>query len=226
MNVKALVPVPARRLARQYHQRLALKRALGHIAARVEAGELPSAEMRALSYGWANEGFSAEAALLAAAVRHAALASGPVLECGSGLSTILLALATRRKRTPVMSLENDAGWARRVREWLPYDARHVRVQVAPLERYDGFDWYAAETTTYPSFSLVVCDGPPGATRGGRYGLVPVMRKHFAPGCVILLDDANRNDERATAERWADELGASLTIQGDAQHALATLVLPG
>ena len=55
---------------------------------------------------------------------------------------------------------------------------------------------------------VVCDGPPSGTVGGRYGLVPVMREHLRPGCVILLDDAWREDERAVARRWDSELGAT------------------
>ena len=61
--------------------------------------------------------------------------------------------------------------------------------------------------------------------GGRYGLVPVMRERFAPGCVILLDDAQRTAERMIAERWARELGASLALEGDDDRAFAVLTLP-
>jgi hypothetical protein len=63
------------------------------------------------------------------------------------------------------------------------------------------------------FALVVCDGPPYDTKGGRYGLVPRMRERLQPGCVILLDDAYREQERAIARRWKAELGASFTILG-------------
>jgi hypothetical protein len=64
-----------------------------------------------------------------------------------------------------------------------------------------------------SFPLVVCDGPPGSTKGGRYGLVPIMREWLKPGCVILLDDAGREQERAIARRWEAELGASSETLG-------------
>jgi hypothetical protein len=45
----------------------------------------------------------------------------------------------------------------------------------------------------------VCDGPKGTTRGGRYGLAPVMKDRLAPGCIVLLDDTSREAERAIIE---------------------------
>ena len=93
MRMRSLLPAPARRLARQYHQWLSFQRALSRSNDRLEKGELPASEVSALSYGWGNEGFSAEDIFLQAVVRHAAVSTAPVLECGSGLSTILLAIA-------------------------------------------------------------------------------------------------------------------------------------
>lgn len=227
MKARALVPAPARRLARQYHRWLAFQGAISRSADRVAAGELPASEVGALTYGWGNEGFSAENGFLTAAVRHAASTSGPILECGSGLSTVLLSIATRSRRTLTVSLESDAGWAKRVERAIrQHGGQSTIVQRAPL-RYYAPDrmWYDADFNRMPAtFSLVVCDGPPGDTPGGRYGLVPLMRDRLAPGCVILLDDVNREPERAIAERWADELSASLVIEGDG-HAIATLTLP-
>jgi hypothetical protein len=36
----------------------------------------------------------------------------------------------------------------------------------------------------------------------------VMRERLQPGCVILLDDAERGPEREVARRWQSELGAT------------------
>lgn len=73
---------------------------------------------------------------------------------------------------------------------------------SPLKDYGDFCWYDAPLESMPdSFSLVICDGPPGATKGGRYGLVPFMRDRLRSGCVILLDDAEREEERTIAARW-------------------------
>jgi hypothetical protein len=56
------------------------------------------------------------------------------------------------------------------------------------------------------FSLVICDGPPGSTKGGRYGLLPVMGDRLPPGSTILLDDAGRADEAKLIKRWESEAG--------------------
>ncbi len=60
---------------------------------------------------------------------------------------------------------------------------------------------------------MVCDGPPETTRGGRYGLVPVMLEKLRADCTILLDDGAREGERETAERWAKLLGCTPEIIG-------------
>ncbi len=88
-------------------------------------------------------------------------------------------------------------------------ARHrldnVRVCQAELRDFGEFDWYAAPPEDLPkNFGLVICDGPPGGTVGGRYGLFPRMRSHLAPDCVVLLDDAGRTAEQATLARWRQE----------------------
>jgi hypothetical protein len=38
-------------------------------------------------------------------------------------------------------------------------------------------------------------------------LVPVMHKRLQPGCIVLLDDAERAHERQVARRWQSELPA-------------------
>ena len=47
---------------------------------------------------------------------------------------------------------------------------------------------------------------PSATRGGRYGLAPMISDRMLPGCTVLLDDAIRSDERKIAARWTEEFG--------------------
>ena len=74
------------------------------------------------------------------------------------------------------------------------------------------------------FSLVICDGPPARTPGGRYGLLPVMKSHLRPGCVILLDDVSRLEEREIIARWAEESGAKYSFEG-AEKPFGILTLP-
>jgi len=87
--------------------------------------------------------------------------------------------------------------------------------VKPLKDYTGFSWYDPPLESMPvSFALVICDGPPADTVGGRYGLVPIMRQRLKPSCIILLDDAVRDQDQEIAKRWEAELGTQSEILGD------------
>ena len=168
-----------------------------------------------LVFGWGNP-WSAQLEFLIASLEHVRDAKGPVLECGSGLSTLLIGVVAQARGVKVVSLEHDAPYAARVRDFLEkYDIRSVELSVAPLKNYDGFDWYDAPNldAIREKFSVVICDGPPGKTRGGRYGLVPVMLGKLAPDCIILLDDGARAEEQAIAARWKPMLSASEELVG-------------
>jgi hypothetical protein len=184
------------------HRRHVLRRALAALPALGEATPAMrmASTLEALVYGWGNETFSARHDFLAAVLSYGRRAAGPILECGSGLSTVVLAKVSRQ---PVWSLEHDPGWRDRTQAAL---ARHgcLQAQVvwAPLRSYGGFTWYDPPLAMMPNdFALVVCDGPPSGTPGGRYGLFPVMRSRVRPGCVVLLDDAGRDAEALVADRW-------------------------
>ena len=168
-----------------------------------------------LIYGWGNQGWSALDEYLAGCIEHALSARGASLECGSGLSTILLGAIAQRQGRSHWVLEHTPEWAAKVQRCLSrYQLDSVVLCQKPLKDYGDFCWYDAPLESMPdSFSLVVCDGPPGSTKGGRYGLVPLMRARLRSGCVILLDDAEREQERAIAGRWQAELGATFEILG-------------
>jgi len=50
-----------------------------------------------------------------------------------------------------------------------------------------------------------------------------MQPQLADRCLILLDDARRDEERAIARRWQSELSASLEVRGG-QHPYVELLL--
>jgi hypothetical protein len=152
---------------------------------------------------------SIDSNFLAGMLRWYGKTSGPVLECGSGLTTLVLATAAWTQARPSVSLEDDARWNARIRAALPRRARsRLDCRVVPLVDHGDFDWYDVEAVNLPNgIGLVVCDGPKGTTRGGRYGLAPVMKDRLAPGCIVLLDDTSREAERAIIEQWCAELPA-------------------
>jgi hypothetical protein len=214
---KAALPPRAREYLRARHRDLVFRRAMRRYLTDPEAAIAPgSTVMSDLVYGWGNDFWSALEEYLTACVRAAMRADGPILECGSGLTSIVVGAIAQRAGTTMWSLEHNPEWGRRVQDRLTrYRIDAVRLSSAPLKDYRGFTWYDPPLDRMPDrFAFVVCDGPPGMTRGGRYGLAPVMGDRLKPGCVILLDDASRQEEREIAERWEAELGATSELLGD------------
>lgn len=166
--------------------------------------------------GWGNSDFVATEEYLAACVTHALNSSGPTLECGSGLSTVLMSAVAKKRGHAHWVLEDSPDWATKVFSLIRKYSLDSAVSfcVKPLRDYGDFCWYDPPLESMPGdFDLVICDGPPGTTKGGRYGLVPIMKEHLKSGCVILLDDAGREGERAAAARWETELNASSELCG-------------
>lgn len=148
---------------------------------------------------WGNE-WAAAPGFLAAAAKLAP-ECGPVLECGSGLTTLVLGAAG----IEVHALEHDLGWYRRVRAALDrYGITSVRLTYAPL---DESGWYRSPFGPSTEFGLVVIDGPPRAY--GRDGLFRVLG-HAIGDAVWLMDDADDPAQMAMIEAEAGKLGRSVT----------------
>jgi hypothetical protein len=141
-----------------------------------------------------------------------------ILECGSGLSTKLVAATLAATNQGKMySLEHMPSWVSRVsRRLSKRERRRVRVLEAKLIDYTEFSWYS--TSSLPPniiFDLVICDGPPEKTKGGRYGLLPLMHDRLTPEVLILLDDlVTHRSEYKIIQRWEREFGYSCEVRGE------------
>ncbi|HZX32171.1 MAG TPA: hypothetical protein VFF03_12535 [Rhodocyclaceae bacterium] len=216
-TLRAALPAPVRHFLRARHRDWVLRRAMAAYRRNPLAAIDPDSPLLAdLVYGWGNDGWSALREYLAACIRHALVARGPILECGSGLTTLLVGVAAEKAGVELWSMEHLPDWGDRVGDALRrFDLGAVRLHVASLRDYAGYAWYDPPLKAMPyNFSLVICDGPPGSTWGGRYGLLPIMGKKLAPDCVILLDDGARTDEQSIARRWQAESGGSLETLGE------------
>lgn len=176
-----------------------------------------------LSLGWGNEGFAAQTDYLEEVSRQATCATGPVLECGSGLTTIMLGLLAGRRGIRIWSLEHFPEWQARVTNVLErFEIPNVQICAAPLRSYGEFSWYEPPLAEMPKeFQLVICDGPPGSTAGGRYGLLPVMGDHLPAGATILLDDATRPGEVECLRRWTKETNFTVSSPQENKFAVIT-----
>src|SRR6266566_2003459 len=236
------VPGPWKQAARAALQRQQLRRAMRHLVS-LPIGTVPDHRLLAeLRSAWDNEGFTADLDYLAEVARLAAATPGPVLECGSGLTTLLLGALAGRRGVEVWSLEHDADWRRRVSVAL---REHITDQVylwlSPLTDYGEFDWYAA--------TLRVPTGLVGARRALRWGVLshaarprgrragwggrvraaaPRRRRRRgrrrraqpvpprAPAAPPVLSDRARAPRSAPSRRCARRTGAGVRIEGAAE----------
>jgi hypothetical protein len=211
-----LLPAGLSQAGHALHRRFAFDGAMRRfLSDPAGAAKLPSRVLDRLVFGWGNPGWSGHAEYLQACIVHAFNCDGPILECGSGLTTLLVGHVARLNGNSMWSLEHIPEWATRVQHALDrYGIRSVSICRAPIRSYGDLDWYDTSPHALPhSFSLVICDGPPSATRGGRYGLSQVLRDQLASDCTILLDDASRADEMRLAVQWGRELGMSWERRG-------------
>ena len=223
-RLKQLVPAPLKRTAQAARLNWRLRRAIKRIA-NLPLGQNPTAKMLLdLQVGWGNQDYAARTDFLEEVARRATSTAGPILECGSGLTTILLGLLAGRRGVQTYSLEHGLEWHTRIKQSLDrFKLPNVQVHWAPLRKYDGFDWYDPPLAQLPKeFAFVICDGPPGETRGGRIGLLPVLGERLGPGSVILLDDTERASEAEVLRRWAIQARINVSLRKNVSGSFAVI----
>jgi predicted O-methyltransferase YrrM len=136
-----------------------------------------------------------------------------VVECGSGASTLWLALAMRRCGIDgrIIALDHDPVFGGRTRDLL---ARHgvrdlAEVRDAPLESLsvDGetYSWYARRAwEDLTGIDLLFVDGPPATTgHQARYPALPLLSGSLSPVATAVLDDLVVPDMQKVLRLWLD-----------------------
>jgi predicted O-methyltransferase YrrM len=132
---------------------------------------------------WDND-FTPPAQELFAMLEIARQTDGKILECGSGLSTLLLASTGK----PVTSLEQDSSYAENVNKILSKCG--IESGVIVTELVDG--WYDVDLEEY---SMIFIDGP---AEKGRIGILKKI-KSIPTGCTVIIDDVNQEKHDITKE---------------------------
>jgi hypothetical protein len=221
-NLKRCFPIKLKDLLKIALMDYQLHRAIQKIRA-LPAGQVPPRQILiSLRAGWGNEGFSAQVDYLEEVARKATTTVGPILECGSGLTTILAGLLAGKRGISVWSLEDSREWYMRVTSIVRrYHIPGVHVLFCPLRNYPGFSWYDLSLEELPeNFSFVICDGPIGTVPGGRYGLLPVLGPRLTFGTIILLDDVERTEETEVLCRWVSEAQVTVSIHRESTGTFA------
>jgi predicted O-methyltransferase YrrM len=167
-------------------------------------------------------------------LRHVARAAAThkpasIVECSSGTSTVVLARTAQLNGVGhVYSLEHEPLYAQKTRDELARQGLTAFATVldAPLREHKlggtTHRWY--DTSGLPaSIDLLVIDGPPKDTQvQARYPAVPVLLSKLSPQARVMLDDADRPDERAAVARWQSESGLAVDQQLFAEKGIAML----
>lgn len=157
---------------------------LAYVADRVRRGVETLEDIREVRE-WADNPWGAEEDVLATAVHLARRADGPIIETGSGVTTILMAAAAPEQT--VYCLEHDPLHAETLRHYARISGiGNIGLCVCPI--VDG--WYDTADKTLPdTFALGLVDGPPRA-QGDR-------RKFFDcfDPAVVVCDDVDNREWR-------------------------------
>jgi len=168
-----------------------------------------------------NTGYSADSEYLLEIARQATKADGPILECGSGVSTLVIGMIASRSGIRVISLEQDERWGDAVtRDLQLLGISSVEVIRVPLVSYGSYDWYDIDAEQLPHhFYRVFCDGPTSC-KGWRFGVVPVLGQLGIGFDALVCDDADDPASASTLMRWESEFGLSVERRVGMQGELA------
>jgi Methyltransferase domain len=148
-----------------------------------------------------------------------------IVECGSGVSTVVLArLLRERGAGRLVALENDHHWATLIRGQLLREALDgiARVLDAPLDGHPP--WYApARVAEIPdTIDLLLVDGPPAYDpdhRTRRAPALPRLEPRLVAGAAVVLDDLARTGEREVLAGWEATTDWRFTVDADAGVAI-------
>ncbi len=128
---------------------------------------------------------------------------GNIAECGSGVSTLVIARCMQIKEEgQLLSLEHDPHYSARTYEWLKERglSEYATVNLCPV--IGSPPWYSLANVDMPKLDALIIDAPPEYIhRESRYGaikLFPLLKD----GAPVYADDSIR--EGHVIERWSKE----------------------
>jgi predicted O-methyltransferase YrrM len=130
-----------------------------------------------------------------------------IVECGSGMSTVVLArLLRERGAGGLVALEHDNHWAALVEEQLRTEdlSGIARVHYAPLGGQPP--WYDLhDSDRLPAeVDLLIVDGTPAfdpCHGTHRAPALPWFAERLVAGATVILDDIDRDGEREVLAHW-------------------------
>jgi len=182
---------------------------------REDGRRIPDTIVASLYASWGDPLTQNDEVYLRSCLAEAAVAEGPILQCGSSLMTLLLGTVCDRadsKSKHVWCLEHDEHWANVIRSWLTeYRIQKAHMISARAEMFDGYAWYGVNTDRLAKkYSLVICEGA-RATPSGVIGAIKQIDSKLAENFVILARNISKPGELKFLAAWAKSKGASFAL---------------
>lgn len=155
-----------------------------------------------------------------------------VVECGSGLSTLIIgALFQQNQRGHIISLEEDPEWHEIMSKLLEEQGLNPYVTLisAPLQPYDSSAketlWYSRERLAsifqeFKQLDLLIIDGPIASSSASRYPALPEFEPLIDGQTLIILDDSNRPREQKILDTWAEMYDLDIEFQNRSKRGQA------
>lgn len=132
-------------------------------------------------------------------------ATGTILECGSGLSSLCLAAATEHQ---VIALESSPIWACKIEKMAKENGiTNLKVVLSNIVDRDGLRWFDYVPNGEGDYSFVLCDGPP--RKDGRGGLFKILKDRIG-NARILVDDIDSLAHRKEVDDYCKDSGREYT----------------
>lgn len=136
-----------------------------------------------------------------------------IIEYGSGVSTIVLALLVKKYGGKIISYDHSEEYALKTVQMLHdygvEDVVELRIRnLTKIQRGSGKPGYWYDTTedkVPKGVDMVLVDGPPAST--GKLARLPALwhiQQNLNVGASIFLDDYNRPDEKDVVRKWLKE----------------------
>lgn len=152
-----------------------------------------------------------------------------ILECGSGLSTVLLAEYAKERGALVTSLEHSPQWYTQTRRRLTAEGllgyvNLLQTEVLPAPPIlsmtnANHGWYNVDQPT-GDIDFVLIDGPPQSLgrHAAMYAINPYLNRKT--GFHVWLDDALREPEQDAIKMWQKDLGLNFRTLSNFPRGLA------
>lgn len=138
-----------------------------------------------------------------------------VVEFGSGVSSIVLGAAMKKfSQGKVISFDHEEAFSNKTNRFLEVNGLQIVVNInyCRLIPYsfneNNWDWYdkLQIDKIESEIDLLVVDGPPRFIQAkSRFLALPILFDRLSKKSTIVLDDANRENEKQVIEDWKDFL---------------------